>query len=210
MIYQHFEYTKKEQEMKKFLTLILGILFFLSLDNAKSQMPCPSWATQWQVYQFTVGNCDYLATICWDCPANAGVSWIAVSSVRKVDQHCNNIYNFQQVKQRIYDQINTYEWLSGLCASGIPPCNNQFRYGIRDYNCWYKYNNGGIIEYYVCDYTTWCEQEWQICWDHLHGPIKQPVSNWTQKGGTPNCSGIEPGNPPDGQSSACWPASTCP
>ncbi len=195
--------------MKKYLSILIISAISLIINNSSANS-CPDWAEYEDIYEFTVGNCDYEAKICWKCPITTGQLWIAVSYVKKKNRECENGMNLNQVKAAIYEQINTPGWLLGLCTGSIPPCDDKLYYTLIDYNCWYKYNDNGDIKYYICDWSTWCAQDWWCCWDQMQGFITEPVSqDWYQVGGDPSCSGIEPGNPPIGQSSSCWPASVC-
>ncbi len=192
-----------------FAAILLLITFF---GTVQTKAQCPSWATNWNNYSHTVAGCEYISTICWKCPVSIGQIWITVSSVRKTNINCNNGLNLNQIKTAIYNQINTNEWLLGLCLGAIPPCDDKLTYVFKDYNCWYKRTNyDATLTYYICDYSSYCAQDWTICWDQMSGPISEPVppGNWYQVG-IPGCHGIEPGNPIPGESSVCWPATNCP
>jgi hypothetical protein len=192
---------------KGLIVLFTFIILFL-ITNFEVKATCPAWATNNQIYNFTINDCVYEAQICWKCPITLGQEWITVDYFKSLDQSCDPGITPRQVLNAIFAQINTGAWLWGLC-NGFPPCPTQYPYHLINYNCWYEYNNAGTYEYYVCNYDSWCQEDWTICWDNILGPIKTLVNSWYSQG-TIDCPTFWPGNPPPGYSSTCWLFVTCP
>jgi hypothetical protein len=194
---------------------LLLILFFLVFANTlKTFADCPSWATNSNIYIFTVNGCKYAATVCWKCPINIGEAWITIDYPVPINPNCipNPYINLAGVKRAILDQLSDPAWLYQLCSGyPFPECpSNTYTYKIKDYNCTYMYRDfNNNITYHTCNFDGWCEQTWYICWD-INGPHKYLVSNWSHQGDN-SCPTVMPGVPQNpGEMSTCWQWILCP
>ncbi len=192
--------------LSKTIIAMISFLILFASSGIESKADCPDWATDSQIYFFTVDNCEYAALICWRCPVNLWTLWISVQDINPVDSDCQNTLTLNEIRSAIYEQVNTYEWLSGLCADDIPPCPDQYDYKLIKYSCWQTYMKADETYYhYVCDFASYCQQDWTICWDNQEGPVKTLVQDWYHNGATPNCQANDPGYPTEpGETNACW------
>lgn len=191
--------------MKKLI--LLFVVAFMAMFNNFEAKACPSWATNSLPFIFTVDGCQYIATICWQCPAGGMTNnWIAVQDFRLLSPiPCGNDDTPRQILDAIFAQVNTVDWLAGLCINFYPPCpDNSFTYSLFRYDCWGKYNDGGVIDYYVCDMNSWCQEDCSICWDNLRGPIQTCSNYWYSGGNPPTCSLNEPGDPTNPGTYGLW------
>lgn len=138
------------------------------------------------------------------------MQWVTIKPPTKVDQSCVNGLTPGQAYDAILDTLNNDPyWFIQLCTGDIPPCGvDTWKVGTRIYNCWRMYNNGSTIEYQQCDWNSYCEQIWEICWIQGTGPQKTLIQDWTQVG-TPACNNPMPPVPGAGQTSACWNEHIC-
>jgi hypothetical protein len=199
--------------MRKY-SLVLIVAFIAILNSFQAKANCPSWATNYYTYSFTVNGCDYTAQVCWTCPINQSQAWITIDWPIPDDANCTPypFLNLAGIKRAILGQLSDPAWLYQLCSDyPFPQCESTtYTYKIIDYNCSYMYRNPYThnIDYIICNYDGWCEQEWYICWDNF-GPHKHQISDWTHQGST-GCSTVMPGIPIlDGHSSTCWQYPLC-
>lgn len=195
--------------MKKIILLPIIVAFFLVLQTEESISQCPPDADGWQIYTFNVAGCEYDALLCWTCGITMQSFELSIPYVKKLDPSCTNGLSMNEVRKQIFDIVNSEAWLVGLCFQSFPPCNvTTYEYSFKDYNCWYMFNTGTHIEYYACSFSSWCQQDWEACWDQQYGFQPTMVNDWYQVGTLPEpcASQQEPLVDPDpGETSVCWP-----
>lgn len=101
--------------MKKILVFIVICFSLLGITNTKLISQCPP-GTSSQTFIFTVGGCDWIADICYQCPFTAHPNWFTVGKYKKVNSTCIGSVPADDVKDSIIAQmIDGRVWLYGLC-----------------------------------------------------------------------------------------------
>lgn len=105
--------------MKRFSNFFvaLGVTLFLLTVGIKSEADaqCPPGSSS-QTFIFTVGGCDWIADICYQCPFTAHPNWFTVGKYKKVNSTCIGSVPADDVKDSIIAQmIDGRVWLYGLC-----------------------------------------------------------------------------------------------
>lgn len=196
--------------MKKYIYFLITI-FFLSLTASYSS--CPPWATNSNIYIFTVNDCKYAATVCWKCPVGLGETWITIDYPVPVD-NCSPEppTDLGKIKRAILEQLSAPSWLYQLCSGyPFPECpSNSYTYKIKDYTCTYMFRDyDNNVSYHICNFNAWCEQTWYICWD-IYGPHKYLLNDWNLQGNYTCPTTIMPGVPENpGEYSTCWDWNPC-
>lgn len=190
----------------------VAILFLLSFGmKSEAVASCPS-GTSSTTMIFNIGGCDWMVDICYKCPFTANPSWFTFTKYKKVHQTCICSVPENEILDSVTAQmLDGRMFLYGLCAGTIPPCGTtNAAFQIRVYDCWFMRNIFDVgLEYVVCDYSSWCVQDVEICWDQTYGPQYFPSGVWYPFGDSYCETIIMPDTPPPGSSSSCWFNSTC-
>lgn len=197
--------------MKKLLVFVITGLLFSTLVLTKASSQCPPGQSSTTMI-FNIGGCDWVVDICYECPVTSAPNWFSPVKYKKVSQTCISTVPENEVLDSIAAQmLDGTTYLLGLCTSSIPPCGTtNLTYQVKIYDCWFMRNIFSVgLEYVVCDYSSWCVQDVEICWDQTYGPQYFPSGVWYSVGDSYCETVTMPPFPPEGESSSCWFNTTC-
>lgn len=195
--------------MSKFIKVFFVLSLFYMTNTV---VACPPGASS-NTYTFTVAGCEYSFEICYNCPVTATPTWFSFGDYKKLNPSCNNGINMNVVLDSVRNQLlQNRVWLYALCANSFPPCElGVGHWEEREFDCWYmhKYEDG-TLEYRVCDYSSYCVQDYTVCFDQNYGPTFTKVGDWYHVGDSYcDVNSIMPSIPIPGTSSSCWFNTVC-
>lgn len=193
--------------------LIKELIFLSIFCVVNSVMACPSGTSTSPTFTVNIDGCNYTYNICYECPFASSPYWFTIGTYHKVGQNCVSGTPISAIKDSLINRVleNSF-FLAALCTGTIPPCGTGTVTWIqRDYDCWYKFNDAESgIEYKVCDFDSFCQREFEVCWTQGTGPVLGEPTAWYHIGDSfCDPQSIEPPDPDEGYSSSCWFNSIC-
>lgn len=183
--------------MKRNFYLLIAI--FISIIVYDLNSTCPNGYSSYQ-FIFSTPPCQIAVDVCYICPVTGlEPGWIKLAGIHQLGKDCDwpQDGSYDRMMQIIWEEINSYGTLMGLCTNSIPPCSTTLaHYKLMKDICWRKYIDAdGYNHIFPCDNSAYCLEEWVYCWNPATGMFKQLIAGPTLYG-TPTCT-TKLGNIPD-------------
>lgn len=202
--------------MKKIISFLIITFALLIISNVESKGSCASGFTQ-DTVTVTIGNCDYLITVCFKC-AVTNPGEVYIKSIAEVDSSCNNALPIDQIIDQAYSEISNGSFIySNLCIDSwydAGPCDgsptNYSQFIIHFSYCWQiknRYNGSEYIDDYIpCEDNAECTETLTYCFNASTGKYDKVLPSTLSSAQTPPCElqFFEITLPGIGQTSECF------
>ena len=183
--------------MKKIFLFMFISIFIISVNVTQ--------ACEEIIVNIPVNGCEYQVIVCVDCTIGVAPTTLAVKSVMKIDNNCEESITPEEILYAINNLVSTYDFIySNLCVETnyVPlPCYYYEEEEVDPdiiqsqitYLCFKKtyvwYFDEWHINYVACDYDNYCLEEFYFCWIWMDGaPQYTKVTTSFTLHGSQNCT----------------------